>query len=593
MNSLSTNKTLWLLDGLLCLPALLGCVAAWAQIPGHPAVNPHPAIVAPRQDQDDRASSANLPKLALTPQLLYQMLLAEIAGARSNLPLAARTYLDAAKSTRDPRIARRATEFALYARQPEQALDAARIWVEADGESAQARQMLAGLLLNAQQTDQAAIHLAKLLTLDPANLAEALTHLNRLLGRFSDKAAILKLTEQLTAPYLGMAEAHWARAQAAANASEDKRALQAIDQALTLRPDWEQAVLFKSQVQQRSSNAQALETLSRFSADHPKAREVRFAYARALLSDKNYEGSRREFTRLMEENPDDPEVLYAVGLLSLQLNDLPPAEKHLKRLLDLGTSDPNPLRYYLGQIAENAKRPEDAMQWYVLVTRGEQFMPARSRIAALLLQQGRLDEARRSLQQAATGANLPENERVTLLIAESQLLRDAGRIVEAFEVLSQGLAERPEQPDLLYEAALLAEKLGKIEVLETNLRKLIRLKPDYAHAYNALGYSLADRGERLDEAQRLIEKALELAPEDPFILDSKGWLLYRRGDRNGSYTFLNRALSLRPDPEIAAHLGEVLWAMGRREEALKTWNDAVKVNPTNELLPATIKKFAQ
>jgi tetratricopeptide (TPR) repeat protein len=589
MNSLSTNKTLRLLGGLL---AMLSC-AAWAQTSGQPGVNPHPSIVVPRQDPDDRASSPNLPKLGLTPQLLYQMLLAEIAGARSNMPLAARTYLEVARSTRDPRIAKRATEFALYARQPEQALDAARMWVETDGESAQARQMLAGLLLNAQQADEAATHLAKLLALDPANLAEALTHLNRLLGRFPDKMVILKLTEQLTVPYVGMAEAHWARAQAAANANEDKRALQAIDQALALQPEWEQAVLFKSQVQQRSSNTQALATLSRFSADHPKAREVRFAYARALLSDKNYEASRREFNKLMEENPDDPETLYAVGLLSLQLNDLAPAEKHLKRLLDLGASDPNLLRYYLGQIAENAKRSADAMQWYVLVTPGEQFMPARSRMAALLVQQGRLDDARRSLREAAsTNPNLSPNERVGLLIAEAQLLRDTARFAEAFEVLSQGLAEQPEQPDLLYEAALLAEKLGKNEVLENNLRKLIKLKPDYAHAYNALGYSLADRGERLDEAQRLIEKALELAPEDPFILDSKGWLLYRRGDRNGSYTFLNRALSLRPDPEIAAHLGEVLWVMGRREDALKTWNDAAKANPTNELLSATIKKFA-
>ncbi|MBI5922587.1 MAG: tetratricopeptide repeat protein [Betaproteobacteria bacterium] len=585
MNSLSTNKTLRLLG---CLLGMLGSSAAWTQ-----GVNPHPSIMVPHHDAEAPASSPNLPKLGLTPQLLYQMLLAEIAGARANQPLAARTYLDLARSTRDPRIAKRATEFALYARQPEQALDAARIWAETDSESAQARQMLAGLLLNAQRADEAAIHLAKLLDLDQANLAEALKHLNRLLGRFSDKAVILKLTEQLTVPYVGMAEAHWARAQAAASANEDARALEAIDRALALQPEWEQAVLFKAQVQQRSSTALAVETLRRFSAEHPKAREVRSAYARALLSDKNYEASRREFAKLMEEKPDDPEVLYAVGLLSLQLNDLAPAEKHLKRLLDLGTSDPNPLRYYLGQIAENAKRPEDAMQWYVLVTPGEQFMPARSRMATLLVQQGRLDDARRSLRQAAaSNPSLSENERIALLIAEAQLLRDAARFADAFELLSQGLAEHPEQPDLLYEVALLAEKLGKNEVLENNLRRLIKLKPDYAHAYNALGYSLADRGERLDEAQRLIEKALELAPEDPFILDSKGWLLYRRGDRNGSYTFLNRALSLRPDPEIAAHLGEVLWVMGRREEALKTWNDAAKANPSNEVLAATIKKFA-
>ncbi|MCX7172166.1 MAG: tetratricopeptide repeat protein, partial [Proteobacteria bacterium] len=294
------------------------------------------------------AGSANLPKLELTPQLLYQVLLAEIAGARSNVPLAARTYLELAKSTRDPRIAKRATEIALYARQPEQAIEAARLWAETDSESPQAHQMLAGLLLSVQRADEAAIHLAKLLSLDQANLAETLMRLNRLLARYPDKAVILKLTEQLTVPYESMAETHWARAQAAANAGDDARALAAIERAQALRPDWEQAVLFKAQVEQHISSNQALATLSRFLADYPKAREVRFAYARALIGDKNYEAARREFAKLLEENADDPETLYAVGLLSLQLNDLGPAETHLKRLLDLGASDPNPLRYYLG-----------------------------------------------------------------------------------------------------------------------------------------------------------------------------------------------------------------------------------------------------
>ncbi|MFA7270842.1 MAG: tetratricopeptide repeat protein [Sterolibacterium sp.] len=590
MNPLLTCSTHLLLGLLLGFST---SATVWAQAPDSQRMSPH-ALAAYPHDVEQTPSTANLPKLALTPQLLYQLLLAEIAGARSNVPLATRTYIELARTTRDPRIAKRATQLSVYARQPDQALEAARLWAETDSESSQAHQILAGLLLGAQRPDEAAIHLAKLLSLEPANLAEALPGLNRLLARYADKTQALQLTEQLTAPYEGMAEAQLARAQAAANANQEERALAAIERALALRPEWDQAVLFKAQLQQRSSTKQALATLSRFLGDYPKAREVRIAYARTLVGDKSYEAARREFATLLDENPNDPEILYAVALLSLQLNDLVPAEKHLKRLLELGASDPNPLRHYLGQIAESTKRPQEAMDWYSAVTAGEQFLLSRMRIAALLAQQGRFDEARQSLQQAlSTKSNPSSNERVALLIAEAQLLRDAGRFAEAFDLLDASLAKQPEQPDLLYETALLADKLGKYEVLESNLRKLIQIKPDYAHAYNALGYSLADRSERLDEAQRLIEKALELAPEDPFILDSQGWLLYRRGDRNGAYALLNKALALRPDPEIAAHLGEVLWVMGRREEAQKTWSEAVKTNPTNEALSATIKKFKQ
>lgn len=584
-------------------PAQPGIKQGGSQAPGNkvgtePASQAAPLApaVSPQEAASDAA--ANLPKLELTPQLLYRLLMAEIAAPRGSVALAAGTYLDLAKSTRDPRIAKRAAEIALYARQPDVALEAARIWVETEPESAQGQQMLAGLLLGAQRPDEAAVHLARLLTLDsaspqatltPDKLGDGLLRISRLLARYPDKAVVLRLIEQLTSPYEDIAEAHFARADAAVNAREDVRALAAIERALALRPEWERAVLFKSQMQQRVSSAQALETLRLFLAGHPKAMEVRIAYARTLVSEKRYEDSRREFAKLLEGNPDNSEVIYSVALLSLQLNDLVPAEKHFKHLLELGYGDPNPLRYYLGQIAESGKWLAEALQWYGAVTPGEQYLQAQLRAATLLAQQGRLDEGRRLLQQAATGN---PNFSPALLIVEAQLLRDAGRAGEAYELLAGRLAAQPEQPELLYETALLADKLGKQEVLERNLRKLIQLKPDHAHAYNALGYSLADRGERLDEAGRLIEKALELAPEDPFILDSKGWWLYRRGDQSGAIDILGKALALLPDPEIAAHLGEVLWVVGRRDEAKKTWNEAARANPANEALVETIKKFS-
>ena len=574
---------------LILSGAWLACGSpAWAADPAEPGGNPHEGIVLPHGLDSDTAA-ARLPKQELTPKLLYQFLLAEIAGARSNVNLAVGTYLDLARTTRDPRIAKRATELAMYSRQPDAALEAGRIWVEADSDAPQARQMLAGLLLAAQRPEEAAVHLGKMLSLD--NSADGLLRVNRIISRFSDKAMALQLIEQLTSPYENLAEAQFTRAQAAINAGDETRALVAIERAQALRPEWEQAVLFKAQLQQRQSGKQAMETLRLFLVDHPKAREVRFAYARTLVGDKRYDEARREFATLLEGSRNDPEALYALALLSMQLNDFLAAESHFKQLLEHGLSDPNPPHYYLGQIAENTKRPEEAIQRYGKVVAGEQLLQSRLRMATLQAQQGRVEEGRSTLQQAARAHTLAMGDRVMLLIAEAQLLSGAGRIDAAMDLLDKQLAAQPENPELLYEAAMLAEKLGRHDILERNLRKLIQLKPDHAHAYNALGYSLADRGERLDEAQRLIEKALELAPDDPFILDSKGWLLYRRGDQKSAFDFLNKALSLRPDPEIAAHLGEVLWTMGRREEALKTWNDAVKAHPANAALTATIKKF--
>ena len=532
--------------------------------------------------------TAILPKLELTPKIIYQLLLAEIAGNRGNIQLSIGAYVDLAQSTRDPRIVRRAAELALYARRPEVALEMAQLWTDVDPESAQARQMLVGLLLSAQRLDEASAQLAKLISLEGEKTGDALLGVNRLLARYPDKLAVQRLIDKLTLSYDSLAEAHFIRAQAAVNAGDDARALAEIERAQALRPKWEDTVLFKAQIQQRTSNTQAQETLRHYLDTYPEAREVRLAYARTLVGDKRYEEARREFSVLLAASKDDPDAVYAVALLSLQLNDLGVAELQFKHLLEIGFGNVNLVRLYLGQITEESKRPQEALRWYGMVTSGEQFLPAQLRIAKLLAKQGRLEDGRAALQQAAI-AN--PKERIALLITEAQLLTDNGRASEAFALLESNLAAQPEQPELLYESALLAEKIGRFEVLERNLYKLIQLQPDYAHAYNALGYSLADRNLRLDEAQQLIDKALALSPDDAFILDSKGWLQYRRGDKEGALDSLKRAYKQRPDPEIAAHLGEVLWVLGRRDEAERTWNEAASANPDNETLSAAMKKF--
>ena len=530
-----------------------------------------------------------LPQQELTGQILYQTLLAEIAGQRGNLDLSASAYMDLARSTRDPRVARRAAEMALHGRNLDMALQATRLWVEIDPESSQAHQMMAGLLVSANRLDELQPHVAKLLAQEGENLGDGLMRLNRLFARYPDKKAVLTMVEQLTQPYIGLPEAHFARAQAALNAAEWRRGIAGADKALDLRPDWDLAVMLKAQLQRTESPEAAIETLRTYLAGHPQAREVRLQYARNLVGARKFSQARTEFQRLLGDFPGNVDVIYAVAVLSVQLSDWEAAEENFKKLLGKDFAEIDTVRLYLGQIAEERKQFDAALRWYAEVAPGEQYLAAQLRIAQLLARQGNLDAGRRHLQEVRAAGNA---DRIQLLLAESQLLRDGGRTQEAYELLAGVLATQPEQSELLYESALLAEKLGRHEAMEASLRKLIRLKPEHAHAYNALGYSFAERNQRLEEAEQLVLKALQLSPDDPFIIDSMGWVLYRKGDNQGALAHLQRAFSIRPDPEIAAHLGEVLWALGRRDEAKRIWQEAAKAHPGNEVLAEVIKRFA-
>ena len=550
------------------------------------ALSAYAADEAETADNPDSTSSAVLPKQDLTPRILYELVLAEIAGARGQLGLAAEAYLDLARTTRDPRVARRAAEVALYARRYDMALEAARLWSDIEPNSPQPHQMVIGLLAATGRTDDLVADLAQQFAGAGKQTGDQLMELNRLLARYPDKQAARRLVDKLTEPYLSMAEAHFARAQAAHAAGDEAGAAADLDRAIALRPNWEQAVLARAQM--TTDGAETARVLSAFVAATPKAKDARLAYARSLVAEKRYTEARREFQTLLADHNDNGDVVYAVAVLSLQLNDMDEAETQLKRLVGMQHNESDSARVYLGQIAEERKRFDEALKWYGEVGTGSQYVPARMRMAHVFVRQEKLDEARRTLQETTAAS---PSERAQLLIAESQLLRDAGRNDDAYAVLVDGLAAHPDQPELLYEAGLLAERVGNFEVGEADLRRLIKLKPDYAHAYNALGYSLADRNQHLDEAQQLIDKALELAPDDPFILDSKGWVLFRRGDAIGAVDVLTKAFKLRADPEIAAHLGEVLWTLGRQDEARVTWGDAMKASPGNEVLVGTVKKF--
>jgi tetratricopeptide (TPR) repeat protein len=524
----------------------------------------------------------------LNEPTLYDLLLGEIALQRGDLPLAAKTFLDLAKRTRDPRVARRAVEVANQVRLPELALEAARTWHDIEPTSAHALQVLAAMLVGAKRVNEAEPVLEKLLVAEGVNRENAFMQMNRLLAGNPDKASNLRVIRNLAAKHPKFPQAQYAVAQAAAIAGDDAAAIAAVRQAQALRPDWELAVLFEAQLLQKRSPAEASKRLGEFVEKYPTAREARLNYARVLVLEKRFPEARKQFEAVAAANPTSGEVIYAVGLLAFQLKDYAAAEDYLKRVLSLPYRDPEAVRFLLGQVSEEQKQWPQAIKWYDSIKDSDHVMPARMRTANVMAKQGKLDEARAFLKRVA--ADFPE-EAPQLLVTEAQLLRDAQRHRDAFDVLSKGLAEQPDQPDLLYDLALTAEKLERFDLLEANLRKLIAVKPDHAHAYNALGYSFAERNTRLPEARKLIERAIELAPEDYFILDSLGWVLYREGDLKGAARELRRAYGGRPDAEIGAHLGEVLWMLGERDEARRIWDEALKAGPDNETLQKTIKRL--
>lgn len=539
----------------------------------------------PRTEATLESSSAELPP----GQFVYQMLLAEIALQRGDLDLASKAYASLALRTRDPKVLERTIEVAGYARRFDLALEATRLWLEVEPESNRAQQLLVGMMILSNQLDELAPILVRMLENDKPTLEGNLLGLNRMFARNPDRLAVFRLVDQVCRPFFGLPEAHYAVAIAASSAGMRERAMAEIRRALELRPDWEAPAFLGGQLLARESPADAIDFMQDFVKRHPDAHDVRLQLARTLIAEKRYTEAKYHFDQLLIAAPDRPEIIYPVAILALQQGDKALAEEQLRRYVALDTVDKNIAYYYLGQIAEEDKRSDEALSFYTQVSSGDQRLPALIRSAHIMARQGKLGAARTLLGEAKTET---KDERTQLSIAEASLLREAGQTSAAFALLDQALVSQPDNADLLYETALLAERLGRIELMESRLRKLIALRPDSAQAYNALGYSYAERNIRLPEARELIEKALQLSPQDSFILDSLGWVLFRQGDTDGALKHLEQAYSQRTDPEIAAHLGEVLWTLGRKDDARRLLLEAQKQHPDNDVLTDAVRKFA-
>jgi Flp pilus assembly protein TadD len=544
------------------------------------------------QAQEQQAS-ANLPSVALSEDIMVKLLGAEIAYQRGDWQFSYVTLLGLAQQTRDPRIAQRASEIALASKRPAEALAAIRLWHQLAPASEQATQYYLGFIVLSDRLDEAQpIFAERLQQASPKTRGVMMLQIQRTLARAKDKAAALPMLEALVQPYLAMPEAHLALAQQAFLGGDGDRAVREAELALKAKPASELAVLTLAQVS--PDKPSATQVLASFLKRYPKAREARMAYARLLTEQKLYDAARAEFVTLLKSDPKDLTTLFALGVLSIQTNDYAAAERYLASYIQILTANPDEARdptqalLLLAQIAQERNDTDTALKWLAQIEPGPAYVAAQIRRAQLVAGRGQVEQARQMLHEISTDG---EQEQTQVTLAESQILRDANRVPEAFTLLQEALQHAPDNTDLLYDYAMLAEKLDRLDVMERTLRKIIALAPQNHQAYNALGYSLADRNQRLPEALELIETALRLAPEDPFILDSMGWVQYRLGKLQAAEEYLRRAYALQPDTEIGTHLGEVLWVKGQRDDAQKLWRDARAKDPKNDALKSTLARL--
>ncbi len=536
----------------------------------------------------DTAAPAPAAAEELTAPLLFGVLLGEIAGQRGRLDVSGASYLEAARQTTDPRIAERAMKISVYGKQPQLALDAARRWVELVPDNTEARQALAVLALRTGHQDEALQQLEYLLQSGSGDNESTYQAMLVLLAREPDSQRALGIMAQLVALRPDDPDAHFAYARLAVHAQSWQLAEAEAERALALRPDWTQVLILQAQISLKQGQSQlARQQLTAAVQRHPEDSQLRLAYARLLVDLDDFDTARAEYRRLLKDQPDDGQVVYSLALLSLEAGQLKDAQSLFEKLVSLDYQIAQAY-YYLGAIAEEQGKSERAMQWYRKVAKGDHWIEVQIRMARLEAQTGDIQEARERLRKVRL-AHPAEVQR--LFLVEGELLAQADLKVEAYALYSEYLDSQPDDIEILYARALLAENLDRLDVAESDFRRVLEIEPDNTRSLNALGYTLADRTDRHEEALGYVEKAYARSPDDPAIIDSMGWVLYRLGRLEEARQHLQKAYDITQDGEIAAHLGEVMWAMGDQEAARTLWEAARKANPGDPLLEDTVRRY--
>ncbi len=526
---------------------------------------------------------------ALLSDVVYSVLAGDIASQRGQYLEAYKHYLYAARLRRDTRLAELSTKAALVARDQSAAKKAVDFWMELNPDHLGAIQIAALLTAQQGETDKAIVHLRNVVRINNERGEDGYLVVARLLAKINDTEMRLDLMRPLVQGQEDNPQALFALALVEAGSRHFAEAETLTRRVLAFRPEWNQArVLLVRALASQEKHAEARKALEVFLRDTPDDVQLRAVYARLLVEREDLDAARTQFRRLLETSPEDPDTLFALGVISLQQGHHKEAEGYLRTLHKTGKHRSD-AAYYLGQILEETGRVDEALAWYAKVE-GDNLFEARIRTAHLFAKRGEMKRARELIQQMRSHVG---KDAVQLPLIEAEILREAKQYHIAIEVLDKALDEFPGNHDLLYARALTAVNIDRIDILERDLKAVIEVDPQHADALNALGYTLADHTDRIQEALGYIQKAMALKPDSAAIMDSMGWVHYRMGDNQTALRYLWRAMKLLPDAEIAAHLGEVLWQEGEHGRARKIWEEALLKEPDSQYLLRVLERYGR
>jgi len=582
-NLLTSSPPLKLLGlGTIALLLISGCSTQQTE-----KRDKYPHHLIPSKQQ----SPQNLPELELSGELLFNILVAEFAEDSGELSLASNNYLRSAYTTRDPRLAKKATQSAIFAKDYANARAAAQLWVELEPNSLDARQSSASLLLQQGMLDQAKPHLVWLLAQDSYSDKRLIAMAN-LLGHSAKDADVISLFEEINPTVdksnTQKADVLYATAVLAQKRGQIEIALNRLKQLLNINPQHAAGVLLQAKLwYAHDRKREAIDALKEFLQDNPDNLSVRLNYARMLVDTRALAEGLAQFGELVKQAPRNGDIVYGYGILAIQNDLLDIAEEQFQNLIHLKLREAE-ARQSMGLIFELRKQDDEAISWYRSVPRSKHFFASQLRAAQLISKHDGLLAARNFLNQIPVADRAEELQK---LVTEAELLEGDQQYEEAFKLFSIALKEAPDNPDLLYAHAMAAEKIERIDILEQDLSKILKADPKNIQALNALGYTLIDRTDRIAEAFDYIQRAYDLDPKDPAILDSMGWAFYRMGRYKEALEYLLRASREHQDGEIYAHLGEVLWVSGDTKGAQAIWDAALKFDPNHPVLKKTLERF--
>lgn len=520
-------------------------------------------------------------KMDIDPDVLYMLLTAELAGQRGQYEIALEGYMQAARRVQDPRFAERAAKIAMYMKDSDKTKEAISLWLAQDPDNMSARKIAALSALRSGEKQAAIEHLDKLLIIDPAGFERSMLELGSVLEKENKVAFLYDVLDSLASRHQNQAVIYFVQSLLAMQMKNSDLAEMKIQQALNIQPDWDKAQIFQAQIAVFSGELnKAVALLEKASAKYPENNKIKKLLAQVLIKEAKYEEAGEVYQAVIVANPKDSESRFALALINLQLDRESKAEEIFKKLV--GQPEwRSQASFYLGKMEEKRRNTEKALAWFDKVKDGPFVFEAAISAISLLAKDSQFDEASSRLE--GLQSQFPK-QKLRLILIQAELYSQQKDYEQAFAFLTDALAIMPDQKELLYSRALMAERLNRLEILEADLKKILSQDPDNAEALNALGYTLVEKTDRYAEAEKYLEQALRLKPDEAVIMDSYGWLKFKQGDVKQALLYLQQAYDKQQEGEIAAHLAEVLWFMNRKVEARKIFTKAIKDAPKDESL---------